>query len=63
MKTIKSLVMLFVFYYTLMTLVWLPWCTCVSWNAFVSSEPAYFIGGIISIFMLVAWHCEKEEKV
>lgn len=54
--------MFFGFYYTLLTLVWVPWATTVNWGSFVSSEPAYFIGGIIACFCTIIWSVEKEER-
>jgi hypothetical protein len=62
MKTIKILLMFFGFYYTLLTLVWLPWATAINWGVFVSSNAAYFMGGLLSMFLTLTWAIEQEEK-
>ena len=54
--------MFFGFYYTLLTLVWLPWATAINWGVFVSSNAAYFMGGLLSMFLTLTWALEQEEK-
>lgn len=54
--------MFFGFYYTLLTLAWVPWATAINWGVFVSSDAAYFIGGLLSMFLTLTWALEQEEK-
>ena len=66
METLKErlsqIIVFFLFYYTLSTLLWLPFSAAVSWKSFVTSDAMYIISGIISFALTFDWVYNKKNK-
>lgn len=59
MRTIKTTLAFFLFYYCISTLAWLP--TQDTWGDYVGSSPVVIVVGLLSLFLTISWAVETEE--
>jgi len=66
METLKErllqIIVFFLFYYTIATLIWLPFSQIVSWKSFITSDAMYIIAGIISFALTFDWVYDRKNK-
>jgi hypothetical protein len=59
MKTFKFVIVFFVFYYGITTLIWIP--SGLTWTTVVSHPASWIFVGVICLILAVKWAEETEE--